>query len=73
MSKIIHAVYENGVFRPIEDIALPNNSNVVVELRLVVESEKWPAEYFIETSGVFVDEEFGRPEQGLLPERSRWQ
>ena len=32
---VIHAVYENGVFRPTEPVDLPEASEVEVELRLV--------------------------------------
>ena len=35
---IIHAVYENGVFRPKEPVDLPESSEVEVELRRVVPS-----------------------------------
>jgi len=31
----VHAIYENGVFRPIEPIALPEHSQVEFEPRLV--------------------------------------
>ena len=32
--KPIHAVYENGVFRPTEPVALPENSNVEIVVRV---------------------------------------
>jgi predicted DNA-binding antitoxin AbrB/MazE fold protein len=32
---VIHAVYENGVFRPTEPVDLPESSEVEVELRRV--------------------------------------
>jgi predicted DNA-binding antitoxin AbrB/MazE fold protein len=32
---VIHAVYENGVFRPTEPVDLPESSEVEVELRSV--------------------------------------
>lgn len=32
---VIHAVYENGVFRPKEPVNLPESSEVEVELRMV--------------------------------------
>jgi predicted DNA-binding antitoxin AbrB/MazE fold protein len=35
---VIHAVYENGVFRPTEPVDLPESSEVEVELRLVAPS-----------------------------------
>jgi len=33
---IIHAIYENGVFRPKEPVNLPESSEVEVELRTVM-------------------------------------
>jgi len=36
---IIHAVYENGVFRPKEPVDLPESSEVEVELRRVEPSD----------------------------------
>lgn len=33
----IHAVYENGVFRPMEKVALPDRCEVEVEIRQVKE------------------------------------
>jgi predicted DNA-binding antitoxin AbrB/MazE fold protein len=33
---VIHAIYENGVFRPKEPVDLPESSEVEVELRRVV-------------------------------------
>ena len=38
----IHAVYENGVFRPIEKVDLPNRCEVEVEIRQVKEEPKVP-------------------------------
>ncbi|MEA2602335.1 MAG: hypothetical protein QOF89_3327 [Acidobacteriota bacterium] len=35
---IIHAIYENGVFRPKEPVDLPESSEVEVELRIVTPS-----------------------------------
>jgi predicted DNA-binding antitoxin AbrB/MazE fold protein len=32
---VIHAVYENGVFRPTEPVDLPESSAVEVELRIL--------------------------------------
>lgn len=36
----IHAVYENGVFRPMEEVALPDPCEVEVEIRQMKESSK---------------------------------
>jgi predicted DNA-binding antitoxin AbrB/MazE fold protein len=35
---VIHAVYENGVFRPTEPVDLPESTAVEVELRVVTTS-----------------------------------
>lgn len=40
---VIHAVYENGVFRPKEPIDLPESSEVEVELRRVTPAVEFPA------------------------------
>ena len=37
---VIHAVYENGVFRPTEPVDLPESSEVEVELRRVIPSSE---------------------------------
>jgi predicted DNA-binding antitoxin AbrB/MazE fold protein len=37
----VHAIYENGVFKPIREVNLPEKSRVVFEPR-VVESENAP-------------------------------
>jgi len=34
MTKTIHAIYENGVFRPIEPVNLPEHTEVRIELRV---------------------------------------
>ena len=40
MSQTIHAVYENGVFRPTEKVELPDPCEVEVEVRQVTEPKK---------------------------------
>jgi predicted DNA-binding antitoxin AbrB/MazE fold protein len=72
MNKIIHAVYENGVFRPIESVDLPEKSEVEFELRLVAKKDVWPDGYFQQTAGAFSDEPFERSSQGALPSRGEW-
>lgn len=39
MTKTIHAVYENGVFRPTEPVDLPERTAVEIELRVEEETE----------------------------------
>ena len=43
MPQTIHAVYENGVFRPVEPVNLPERCQVEVEIRQVIEEPKPPA------------------------------
>ena len=38
----IHAIYENGVFRPTEKVELPDRCEVEVEVRQVREAPKVP-------------------------------
>ena len=40
MSRTIHAIYENGVFRPTEPVNLPERCEVEVEVRQVNEAAK---------------------------------
>ena len=68
MSKTIHAVFENGVFRPVESVDLPEKAEVEFEPRLVAKNEGWPAGYFQQTAGEF----FERPNQGTIPDRDQW-
>ena len=39
--KTIHAVYENGVFRPLEAVELPDRTEVEFEPRPVAQSEDY--------------------------------
>ena len=39
MTSIVHAIYENGVFRPVEPVELPDNTPVELELRIRREEE----------------------------------
>jgi predicted DNA-binding antitoxin AbrB/MazE fold protein len=72
MSKTIHAVFENGVFRPVESVDLPEKAEVEFEPRLVAKNDGWPAGYFQQTAGAFEGEIFERPNQGTLPDRNQW-
>ena len=40
MSQTIHAVYENGVFRPTEKVELPDPCEVEVEVHQISEAKK---------------------------------
>jgi predicted DNA-binding antitoxin AbrB/MazE fold protein len=75
MSDHIPAIYDAGVFRPLEPVNWPDGTHA--EVILVVPSsgalvEKWPAGYFEQTSGSLAGEQFERPAQGDLPERDSW-
>jgi predicted DNA-binding antitoxin AbrB/MazE fold protein len=72
MNKTIHAVFENGVFRPIESVDLPEKSEVEFELRMVAMKVAWPEGYFQQTAGAFADESFERPSQGTMRRRDDW-
>ena len=39
MSKTVHAIYENGVFKPTEVLDLPENCQVEFEVRIVTKSQ----------------------------------
>ena len=43
MTQMIHAVYENGVFRPTEPVNLPDRCEVEVEVRTVKERPSIPS------------------------------
>lgn len=72
MNKTIHAVFENGVFRPIEFVDLPEKSEVEFELRLVEKKDVWPVGNFQQTAGAFSEEPLERSTQGSLPSRGAW-
>ncbi|MFM7149842.1 MAG: antitoxin family protein [Gemmataceae bacterium] len=72
MSKTIHAVFENGIFRPVEPVDLPEKVEVEFEPRVVLKNNGWPDKYFETTAGAFAKEPFERPEQGALPNRGCW-
>ena len=42
MTKTIHAIYDNGVFRPIEAVDLPDHCEVEFEVRSVKEDSERP-------------------------------
>ena len=72
MNKTIQAVFENGVFRPVDIVDLPEHANVEFEPRLIPTVKEWPECYFQETAGALEGEVFERPDQGLLPNRGQW-
>ncbi len=42
MSSTIHAIYENGVFRPVEPVDLPDGTAVQFEPRVIAEPSEPP-------------------------------
>jgi predicted DNA-binding antitoxin AbrB/MazE fold protein len=42
MNSTVHAIYENGVFRPTEKVDLPDRCEVEVEIREVNEGSRIP-------------------------------
>jgi predicted DNA-binding antitoxin AbrB/MazE fold protein len=43
MSMIIHAIYEHGVFRPIDAVEIPEKPEIAVEVRVVKEGPRKPS------------------------------
>lgn len=42
MSNVIHAIYEQGVFRPVDPVDLPERTHVEFEPRVVTEASAVP-------------------------------
>jgi predicted DNA-binding antitoxin AbrB/MazE fold protein len=43
MSATVHAIYENGVFRPVDRVDLPDNTPVEFEPRILVKAPTDPS------------------------------
>jgi hypothetical protein len=81
MSRAIPAIFDSGVFRPLEAVVLAEGTPAEV-IPLFAHSpspqpssepaEAWPVGYFEQTAGVLASEEFERPTQGDLPSREDW-
>jgi predicted DNA-binding antitoxin AbrB/MazE fold protein len=58
MISTVHAIYENGVFRPVEPVSLPENTPVELELRTVGpdESAARPGEGILRLAGALADD-----------------
>lgn len=81
MSDTILAVFDDGVFRPLEPVDCPDGTRVeVIVLPQAAPpstdargpSTTWPTGYFEQTSGALAGEDFERPPQGDLPPREAW-
>jgi predicted DNA-binding antitoxin AbrB/MazE fold protein len=42
MTTTVHAIFQNGVFRPVEPVNLPDNTPVEFELRVLTEAPQTP-------------------------------
>lgn len=76
MNHNIPAVYDSGVFRPLEPVNWPDGTRAEVTLvspgGSVDQPEGWPPNYFEQTSGSFAGEQIERPPQGELARRDDW-
>jgi hypothetical protein len=81
MNHTIPAVFDSGVFRPLEPVDLAEGTRAEVILLPEPPSTSpdggagiaaWPPEYFEQTAGRLAGEHFERPSQGKLPERDGW-
>jgi len=81
MSQSIPAVFDSGVFRPLEPVNLAEGTRAeVIPLSTATPNlpptsgqiMMWPAGYFEQTAGALAGEDFERPPQGDLPQRNDW-
>jgi len=81
MSHPIPAVFDSGVFRPLEPVNLAEGTRAEVTPlpRPTAASSdaefgiaRWPSGYFEQTAGALAGEKFERPAQGNLPTRENW-
>jgi len=81
MSHTIPAIYDSGVFRPLEPVDWPEGTRAeVTPLSQTTspskdspdQSASWPAGYFEQTAGSLAGEDFERPPQEELPTREDW-
>jgi predicted DNA-binding antitoxin AbrB/MazE fold protein len=75
MSDHVPAIFDAGVFRPLEPVDWPDGTRAEVIL-VGSHSEsrvaQWPVGYFEQTAGSLEGEDFERPIQGELPQRDDW-
>jgi predicted DNA-binding antitoxin AbrB/MazE fold protein len=81
MSHAIPAVFDSGVFRPLQPVDLAEGTRAeVIPLPdpttsspdRSAERTSWPSGYFAQTAGALAAEQFERPLQGELPKREGW-
>jgi hypothetical protein len=73
----IPAIYDAGVFRPLEPVNLAEGTRAAVialsaDEMLPEQSVVWPPSYFDQTVGALEGDDFERPAQGDLPRRENW-
>ncbi len=73
----IPAIYDAGVFRPLEPVNLAEGTRAeVIPLpsngAAPEQSAGWPPNYFGQTAGALEGENFERPAQGDFPRRENW-
>jgi predicted DNA-binding antitoxin AbrB/MazE fold protein len=71
MSDHVPAIFDAGVFRPLEPVDWPDGTRAEVTL-ISPQSQTWPTSYFEQTAGALQGEAFERPSQGELPQRDAW-
>jgi Protein of unknown function DUF104 len=81
MSRAIPAIFDAGVFRPLEPVSLADGTRAdVIPLSQATppsqltagQYSSWPPCYFEQTAGALAGEDFERPPQGGLPQREEW-
>ena len=74
MSDSIPAVFDSGVFRPLEPVNLADGTraDVIPRQETLPPSTVWPQEYFEQTAGAFCSQPIERPPQGDLSQRESW-
>lgn len=78
----IPAIFDAGVFRPLEPVDLADGTRAeVIPLSPTAPSTSsassvqlpiWPPNYFDQTAGALAGEDFERPPQGDVPRRENW-
>lgn len=81
MNPAIPAVYDSGVFRPLEPVDWPEGTRAEVipcpapTPAATGETDRpktWPCGYFEQTAGALAGEDYERPPQGESPRRDAW-
>jgi hypothetical protein len=79
----IPAIFDAGVFRPLEPVDLADGTRAEViplsptapasvSLAEAAQPPTWPPNYFDQTAGALASEDFERPPQGDVPRRENW-